>query len=201
MKINNKFILLVAGCFAALSAELSTLAERNTELKEALKIDDMDKVAEIIIDKQQTNKIAETKSVDDQNYLVIIKKEEDGSYVRIAHFKKDKIGTKITEQVLLKIIEEADKKVGESTESMAYEFEINGTKAYAVISKKGRHLIFNITATKEEVTKLLGAENKPKPKKEEIKVEPQKEEIKPEPKKAEVAEPAKTEEAAKPAAE
>lgn len=201
MKINNKFVLLAVGCFAALSAELSTLAERDAVLKEALKTDDMDKVAEIISDKQQTNKIAENKSVDDKNYLVIIKKEEDGSYVRTAYFKKDKIGIKITEQVLLDIIEEADKKIGDSTKDVAYEFAINGTKSYAVISKKGRSLIFDITATKEEVTKLLGTENKPEPKKEVIKVETKKEEVKVEPKQTEVAEPAKIEEAAKPAAE
>lgn len=204
-------MLLVAGCFTALSAELSTLAERDTVIKEALKIDDMDKVSEIVSDKQQANKIADTKSADDKNYLVIIKKEEDGSYVRIAHFKKDKVGTKITEQVLLNIIEEADKKIGESTDTMAYEFEINGVKLYSLISKKGHHFIFNITATKEEVAKLLGTENKPEPKKAEIKAEIKKEEVKADgkkeeekvkPKQPEIVEPSKIiEEAAKSTAE
>ncbi len=193
MKINNKFMLLVGSCFALLSAaELSKLAERAALLKET---DDMEKTIEIINTKQQESKIAESKSADDRNYIVIIKKE-DGAYVRVAHFKKDKVGIKITEDVLLKIIEEAEKKLGDSSESMPYEFKIGGTDYYAVISKKNSYLIFNITSSKEEINKFLGISEKPDVK-EEKKPEPKKEEPKAEDKKTEAADSIKVETEAK----
>lgn len=162
MKIGYKFTLIAASCFAFLSAELSNASERATMLTEAFKIDDMDKVIEIVNTKQQESKIADSKSADDKNYVVIIKKEEDGSYVRVAHFKKDKVGVKITEDVLLKVIDEAEKKLGDSKDNMAYEFTIGGTNYYAVIAKKGNHLVFNIAVTKEEVSKLLGTTDEKK---------------------------------------
>lgn len=161
MKTTYKFMLIASSCFAFLSAEISTLAERAAMLTEAFKIDDMDKVVEIINSKQD--------KADDKNYVVVIKKEDDSSYVRVAHFKKDKVGIKITEDVLLKVIEEAEKKLADSKDNMAFEFIIGGTKYFAVIAKKDKYLVFNITATKEEVNKLLGIsdEKKTEEKKEE----------------------------------
>lgn len=174
-------MLLAGSCFAFLSAELSNASERANMLAEAFKIqDDMDKVVEIINTKQQESKIAETKSADDKNYVVLIKKEDDGSYVRVAHFKKDKVGTKITEDVLLKVIEEAEKKLGESKDNMALDFTIGGTKYYAVIAKKDKCLVFNIASSQEEVNKVLGITADAKPT----------EEKKPEAAKTETAKPA-----------
>ena len=39
---------------------------------------------------------------------------------------------------LIRNIEEAEKKLGESKADMAYEFTIGGTKSYAIIAKKSQ---------------------------------------------------------------
>ncbi len=171
-------LMLASSLSFGLAASVSTLAEREVLIKEAFAKSPVDAV-EAINKSQQEDKI----KVDDQHYIVVIKKDGD-KYVRVAHFKKEKINQAV-EQSIMNVMQEAEAKLSGGSGPVAFDFSAGEKKLYAVLSKQGDFLVFNICPTEDEVKGLLAAgekpaEVKPEVKKEEVKKEePKKEEVKP----------------------
>ena len=178
-------LMLASSLSFGLAASVSTLAEREVLIKEAFAKSPVDAV-EAINKSQQEDKI----KVDDQHYVVVIKKDGD-KYIRIAHFKKEKINQAV-EQSIMNVMQEAEAKLSGGSGPVAFDFSAGEKKLYAVLSKQGDFLVFNICPAEDEVKGLLAAgekpaEVKPEVKKEEVKKEePKKEEVKLEVKQEEV---------------
>lgn len=178
-------LMLASSLSFGLSASVSTLAERDVLIKEAFEKGPADAV-EAINKSQQEDKI----KVDDQHYIVVIKKDGD-KYIRVAHFKKEKINQAV-EQSIMNVMQEAEAKLSGGSGPVAFDFSAAEKKLYAVLSKQGDFLVFNICPTEDELKGLLAAGTKseeakapvvaatPAPEKveEEKKEEPKKEEVK-----------------------
>jgi hypothetical protein len=178
-------LMLASSLSFGLSASVSTLAERDVLIKEAFEKGPADAV-EAINKSQQEDKI----KVDDQHYIVVIKKDGD-KYIRVAHFKKEKINQAV-EQSIMNVMQEAEAKLSGGSGPVAFDFSAAEKKLYAVLSKQGDFLVFNICPTEDELKGLLAAGAKseeakapvvaatPAPEKveEEKKEEPKKEEVK-----------------------
>lgn len=170
--------MLASSLSFGLAASVSTLAERDVLIREAFARSPEDAV-EAINKSQQEDKI----KVDDQHYVVVIKKDGD-KYIRVAHFKKEKINQAV-EQSIMYVMREAEAKLSGGSGPVAFDFSASEKKLYAVLSKQGDFLVFNICPAEDEVKGLLAAgekpaEVKPEVKKEEVKKEePKKEEVKP----------------------
>lgn len=159
--------MLASSLSFGLSASVSTLAERDVLIKEAFAKSPADAV-EAINKTQQEDKI----KVDDQHYIVVIKKDGD-KYVRVAHFKKEKINQAV-EQSIMNVMQEAEAKLSGGSGPVAFDFSASEKKLFAVLSKQGDFLVFNISPTEDEVKGLLAAgekpvEAKPQEKQEEVK--------------------------------
>ena len=168
--------MLASSLSFGLAASVSTLAEREVLIKEAFAKSPEDAV-EAINKSQQEDKI----KVDDQHYVVVIKKDGD-KYIRIAHFKKEKINQAV-EQSIMNVMQEAEAKLAGGSGPVAFDFSAGEKKLYAVLSKQGDFLVFNICPAEDEVKGLLAAgekpaEVKPEVKKEEVKQEVKQEEVK-----------------------
>lgn len=151
MKTNFLKALLLGSVFAsAFAAGVSTLEDRSKMITEATKLN-TEEMLNAINNQQQENKIADDKSADAKNYVVVIKKEDDGSYTRVAHYQKNKVGTKI-EESLMEVLKEVAKKFEENTQvtSIYHHFKIADTDYHAVITKKDTLFIFNISHSEEE---------------------------------------------------
>jgi len=184
--------MLASSLSFGLAASVSTLAEREVLIKEAFAKSPEDAV-EAINKSQQEDKI----KVDDQHYVVVIKKDGD-KYIRIAHFKKEKINQAV-EQSIMNVMQEAEAKLAGGSGPVAFDFSAGEKKLYAVLSKQGDFLVFNICPAEDEVKGLLAAgekpaEVKPEVKKEEVKQEVKQEEVKQEVKQEEVKQEVKQEE-------
>jgi len=160
-------LMLASSLSFGLSASVSTLAERDVLIKEAFAKSPADAV-EAINKTQQEDKI----KVDDQHYIVVIKKDGD-KYVRVAHFKKEKINQAV-EQSIMNVMQEAEAKLSGGSGPVAFDFSASEKKLFAVLSKQGDFLVFNISPTEDEVKGLLAAgekpvEAKPQEKQEEVK--------------------------------
>ena len=167
-------LMLASSLSFGLAASVSTLAEREVLIKEAFAKSPVDAV-EAINKSQQEEKI----KVDDQHYVVVIKKDGD-KYIRVAHFKKEKINQAV-EQSIMNVMQEAETKLSGGSGPVAFDFSAGEKKLYAVLSKQGDFLVFNISPTEDEVKGFLAAGEKPvEAKPEEKKEEPKKEEVKPE---------------------
>jgi len=149
MKTNLLMALMLATALNSGFAEVatSTLAQRAEQITKALEKGPKEGVE--AINKAQEGEL----KVDDSNYIVVIAKEGD-VYKRVAHFKKDKLNQSI-EPSLLNVVKEAEAKLGEGTGPIAFSFPASDKKMYAVISKQGDLLIFNICPTQEEVDAFL----------------------------------------------
>lgn len=174
-------LMLASSLSFGLAASVSTLAERDVLIKEAFEKGPADAV-EAINKSQQEDKI----KVDDQHYIVVIKKDGD-KYIRVAHFKKEKINQAV-EQSIMNVMQEAEAKLSGSSGPVAFDFSAGEKKLYAVLSKQGDFLVFNISPTEDEVKGLLAAGTKSEEAKAPVvaatpaseKVEEAKEEVKPE---------------------
>jgi hypothetical protein len=160
-------LMLASSLSFGLSASVSTLAERDVLIKEAFEKGPADAV-EAINKSQQEDKI----KVDDQHYIVVIKKDGD-KYIRVAHFKKEKINQAV-EQSIMNVMQEAEAKLSGGSGPVAFDFSASEKKLFAVLSKQGDFLVFNISPTEDEVKGLLAAgekpvEAKPQEKQEEVK--------------------------------
>ena len=131
-------LMLASSLSFGLAASVSTLAEREVLIKEAFAKSPVDAV-EAINKSQQEDKI----KVDDQHYIVVIKKDGD-KYVRVAHFKKEKINQAV-EQSIMNVMQEAEAKLSGGSGPVAFDFSAGEKKLYAVLSKKGDFLVFNIS--------------------------------------------------------
>lgn len=160
-------LMLASSLSFGLAASVSTLAEREVLIKEAFAKSPVDAV-EAINKSQQEDKI----KVDDQHYIVVIKKDGD-KYVRVAHFKKEKINQAV-EQSIMNVMQEAEAKLSGGSGPVAFDFSAGEKKLYAVLSKQGDFLVFNICPAEDEVKGLLAAGEKPA----EVKPEVKKEEVK-----------------------
>ena len=130
-------LMLASSLSFGLAASVSTLAEREVLIKEAFAKSPVDAV-EAINKSQQEDKI----KVDDQHYVVVIKKDGD-KYIRIAHFKKEKINQAV-EQSIMNVMQEAEAKLSGGSGPVAFDFSAGEKKLYAVLSKQGDFLVFNI---------------------------------------------------------
>ncbi|MEI7493942.1 MAG: hypothetical protein WCJ92_05030 [Alphaproteobacteria bacterium] len=174
-------LMLASSLSFGLAASVSTLTERQELIKEAFAKSPEDAL-EKINKSQQEDKI----KVDDQHYIVVIKKDGD-KYVRVAHFKKEKINQAV-EQSIMNVMQEAEAKLSGGSGPVAFDFSAGEKKLYAVLSKQGDFLVFNICPTEDEVKGLLAAGTKSEEAKAPVvaatpapeKVEEAKEEIKPE---------------------
>ena len=146
-------LMLASSLSFGLSASVSTLAERDVLIKEAFAKSPEDAV-EAINKSQQEDKI----KVDDQHYIVVIKKDGD-KYIRVAHFKKEKINQAV-EQSIMNVMQEAEAKLAGSSGPVAFDFSAGEKKLYAVLSKQGDFLVFNISPAEDEVKGLLAAGTK-----------------------------------------
>jgi hypothetical protein len=160
-------LMLASSLSFGLAASVSTLAEREVLIKEAFAKSPVDAV-EAINKSQQEDKI----KVDDQHYVVVIKKDGD-KYIRIAHFKKEKINQAV-EQSIMNVMQEAEAKLSGGSGPVAFDFSAGEKKLYAVLSKQADFLVFNICPAEDEVKGLLAAGEKPA----EVKPEVKKEEVK-----------------------
>ena len=147
-------LMLASSLSFGLAASVSTLAEREVLIKEAFAKSPVDAV-EAINKSQQEDKI----KVDDQHYIVVIKKDGD-KYVRVAHFKKEKINQAV-EQSIMNVMQEAEAKLSGGSGPVAFDFSAGEKKLYAVLSKQGDFLVFNICPAEDEVKGLLAAGEKP----------------------------------------
>ncbi len=145
--------MLASSLSFGLSASVSTLAERDVLIKEAFEKGPADAV-EAINKYQQEDKI----KVDDQHYIVVIKKDGD-KYIRVAHFKKEKINQAV-EQSIMNVMQEAEAKLSGGSGPVAFDFSAAEKKLYAVLSKQGDFLVFNICPTEDELKGLLAAGTK-----------------------------------------
>ena len=145
--------MLASSLSFGLSASVSTLAERDVLIKEAFEKGPADAV-EAINKSQQEDKI----KVDDQHYIVVIKKDGD-KYIRVAHFKKEKINQAV-EQSIMNVMQEAEAKLSGGSGPVAFDFSAAEKKLYAVLSKQGDFLVFNICPTEDELKGLLAAGTK-----------------------------------------
>ena len=146
-------LMLASSLSFGLAASVSTLAEREVLIKEAFAKSPEDAV-EAINKSQQEDKI----KVDDQHYIVVIKKDGD-KYIRIAHFKKEKINQAV-EQSIMNVMQEAEAKLAGGSGPVAFDFSAGEKKLYAVLSKQGDFLVFNICPAEDEVKGLLAAGTK-----------------------------------------
>ena len=146
-------LMLASSLSFGLSASVSTLAEREVLIKEAFAKSQVDAV-EAINKSQQEDKI----KVDDQHYIVVIKKDGD-KYIRVAHFKKEKINQAV-EQSIMNVMQEAEAKLSGSAGPVAFDFSAAEKKLYAMLSKQGDFLVFNICPTEDELKGLLAAGTK-----------------------------------------
>lgn len=165
------------------NVEVSTLAKRADLIKEAGS--DGKKLLETINEKQQKGDI----KVDEKNYVVVLKK--DGDWIRVAHYKKEQLDKKV-EPVLLGVVKDAEDALKSGDGPARIQFNVDGKPLYALVSRCGDFLVFNICADEKEVNNFLGGnkpeEKNPEEKKPEVKPEekkPEKVEEKPEEKKAE----------------
>jgi autonomous glycyl radical cofactor GrcA len=176
--MNSKLLvglLLASSLSFGLAASVSTLAEREVLIKEAFAKSPEDAV-EAINKSQQEEKI----KVDDQHYVVVIKKDGD-KYIRVAHFKKEKINQAV-EQSIMNVMQDAEAKLAGGSGPVAFDFSASEKKLFAVLSKQGNFLVFNICPAEDEVKGLLAAGEKSA----EVKSEEVKPEVKPEVKQEEV---------------
>ncbi len=149
--------------FSAAPAQISTLAERDKLIQESF-LKSPEDALKSINEAQQEEKI----KVDDQHYVVVIKKEGD-KYVRVAHFKKDKLNQAV-EQSIMSVMQEAETKLAGGSGPVSFSFSAGEKKLFAALSKQSDFLVFNICPTQDEVEGLLKAHVKPEEKKEEVKV-------------------------------
>lgn len=155
MKKNLLITLLVAtsfgNCFSA-----STIAERG-KLIEGLKIDP-GKAIEAVNKQQQDGSL----KVDDQHYMVVLEKISDKKYTRVAHAKKENVG-KDVETSLLKVVEDAEKKLNESGGDgpVSFKFMAENKDIYAVVFRDGKYITFNISNDKKEVDAVCGIKEEP----------------------------------------
>lgn len=163
----------------------STLAQRADLVEKAFKETSIENAIKEINDRQQSGDV----KADDQNYVVVLKKQPDGSYMRVAHAKKEKVNQPI-ESMLNPVMVNAEEKLAGGNGPVDFEFTAGDKKLYAVIEKHEDCLIFNICTKKDEMEGFLKAksslasttassESKSEPK-EEPKQE-KKEEVKPAP--------------------
>lgn len=140
-------------------ASVSTLALRAEMIEKAFKSSEADAIKEIN-EKQQSSdtKPAEVKA-DKQNYVVVLKKQSDGNYMRVAHSLKDKINQQV-EPVLAPVMTAAEEKLAGSNGPVDFEFQAGDNKLYAVIEKHGDCLVFNISEKKGEVIGFLESKGK-----------------------------------------
>ncbi|MEI6627831.1 MAG: hypothetical protein WCN27_00265 [Alphaproteobacteria bacterium] len=169
----------------ASTGDISTLAKRADLVKEAGS--DVRKLIENVNKKQQEGDI----KVDDKNYIVVIEKRKEGDtnvFTRVAHSKKEKVGQKVDESVLLDVLRNAEDALKSGDGPVRVQFNVDGKPLYALVSRSGDFLIFNICADEKEVNNLLTGnqpeEKKPDEKKQEEK-KPESVEVKPEEKKPE----------------
>ena len=146
-------LMLASSLSFGLAASVSTLTERQELIKEAFAKSPVDAV-EAINKSQQEDKI----KVDDQHYVVVIKKDGD-KYIRVAHFKKEKINQAV-EQSIMNVMQEAEAKLSGGSGPVAFDFSAGEKKLYAVLSKQGDFLVFNICPAEDEVKGLLAAGTK-----------------------------------------
>lgn len=151
--INLLSAFAISGWFCSTSAAVSTLAQRDAMIKEAF-AKSPEAAMKDINEAQQDGKMP----ADDQDYVVIVKKQGNG-YVRVAHFKKDKVDKPI-EPVLVDVITQAEEKLAGGSSPTDYEFSAGDKKLFAVIEKRDDYLIFNICPSKGEVDGLLKASAK-----------------------------------------
>lgn len=162
--MKSKFFLslMLASTFSSgfATESVSTLAQRDAMIKKAFEKSPEDAI-KFINEEQQADK---TKA-DDQHYVVIVKKDGD-KYVRVAHFKKDKVNIAV-EQSIMNIILDAEAKLASTSGPVSFSFSAGAgeKKLYAILSKHGDYLIFNICPTSEEVDGLLKANQKTEDKK------------------------------------
>lgn len=163
------------------NVEVSTLAKRADLIKDAGS--DGKKLIEKINKEQQEGSI----KVDEKNYIVVLKKDGDG-YIRLAHFKKEQLEKKV-EPVLLGVIKDAEDALKSGDGPARIQFNVDGKSMFAVVSRCGDLLVFNICADESQVNSFLGSskpeEKKPEEKKSEEQ-KPEKVEVKPEEKKVEL---------------
>lgn len=162
MKKSLFMALLLASCLEnGLAA--STVVER-AELVKGLKDNSKDTIKKV----NETQQKDKSKYGDD-NYIVVI--EKNGSnYERVAHFNEEKLKEnekKITDEKLLNIIKVAEKILDDGYGPVSCPIDKN----FAVVTKCGDFLVFNISNDKKEVETFVKA-NKPEEKKaEELKKE------------------------------
>lgn len=149
------FISAISSGFAGATA-VSTLAQRDAMVKEAFKGKTPEDALKEINKKQQDGDV----KADNQDYVVIVKKESSDQYIRVAHYQSDKLN-KAIELVLVDVMTKAEEKLAGSSGPADFEFSAGERKMYAVIEKRGEYLIFNICPTKDEVEGLLKASAKP----------------------------------------
>lgn len=163
----------------ASTGDISTLAKRADLVREAGS--DVKKLIENVNKKQQEGDI----KVDDKNYIVVIEKRKEGDtnvFTRVAHSKKEKVGQKVDESVLLDVLKNAEDALKSGDGPVRVQFNVDGKPLYALVSRSGDFLIFNICSDEKEVNNLLAGnqpeEKKPEEKKPEVKTEEKKQEEK-----------------------
>lgn len=142
------------------SPSVSTLAQRNTMVEDALKKGATEDVLKAINEAQQNGQV----QTNDQNYVVVIKIVEPGKkYERVAHSKKEKLEEKnrAIESSLEETLKQAEEKLANASGPIPFNFSVNGKTLYAVLFKKDMYIIFNICEKKEEVDALLKPADKP----------------------------------------
>jgi len=191
--------ILISLLLASISdgfAGLSTLAQRAEMIEKAFKNSESDALKEINEKQQKKDDKLPEIETDDQRYVVVLKKQSDGTYKREAHAKKDKVGQAV-EPVLAPVMTSAEEKLAGGNGPVDFDFQAGDKKLYAIIEKHGDYLVFNISEKKGEVIGFLESKGKidtavkaiptpaAEPKKEEKKEETKPAEAKEEPKKEE----------------
>lgn len=154
MKSKMLISLLLATSISSGFADVSTLAQRDAMVKEAF-AKSPEEALKIINNQQQDGAI----KTDDRDYVVVVKKLSDDSYMRVAHSKKDKVD-KVVEPVLVDVMRKAEEKLTGGNGPVDMEISSGGSNLYAVVEKQGDYLIFNICPAKDEVEGFLKANPK-----------------------------------------